>query len=225
MADSCPGRPWAPGPQFSASGGTCTLRCSKHLPRTCLSLCLQSSNESCEKVCQFLIPFAKVAHGKLWARGADTVTYPVSTENREVKASRVPNYSCGESQGMDSGWKGPQQTEPTPTQGSSCLPTPYLGPHSRSHPNSQPLEPPSCLRRQCYLQVRPGQGNHNPLAWHHPGLGPNLSYPSWAERGSGLPGQEKRLPGEGFLPISGCKENLFLGFGDSAWGLPNICLG
>lgn len=115
--------------------------------------------------------------------------------------------------------------EPTPTQGSSCLPTPYLGPHSRSHPNSQPLEPPSCLRRQCYLQVRPGQGNHNPLAWHRPGLGPNLCYPSWAERGSGLPGQEKRLPGEGFLPISGCKENLFLGFGDSAWGLPNICLG
>lgn len=52
VADSCPGRPWAPGPQFSASGGTCTLGCSKHLPRTCLSLCLQSSNESCVSVSQ-----------------------------------------------------------------------------------------------------------------------------------------------------------------------------
>lgn len=110
-------------------------------------------------------------------------------------------------------WAGPgkghsrhSHTVPASLRGFLCLPPPLSG---RFHPSGLMRKSLLPASESPYLWVQSRQGSHKPLTWYCPVLGTNgRAMPSsWA-------GRTSRLPRVVFLPVRGCREHLFLGFGE-----------
>lgn len=130
--------------------------CPKHLPCTCLSLCLRSSNEPCEKASQLLNSFRSSTWQNMGKKGGHC--YPPLCMLKIVRSNlhgshTTPVEGGGESQDKDNGWEGPQQESQHQLRASSCLPTSIWALTPDPTPIASEKKPQFCLRKQCYFQV------------------------------------------------------------------------